>query len=113
MLIKGEEGYTLTELIVVMAIFLTIMLITSNSFKTIVNQSSQQSKSAETQIGGIVGLEMLRADLEQAGFGLRVVELCRSVRGWATAGIGATTERSPPARDEGRQMGALALMPGV
>ncbi len=70
MFVKDEQGFTLTELIVVMAIFLTIMLITANSFKTIVNQSSQQSKSAETQIQGIVGLEVLRADLEQAGFGL-------------------------------------------
>lgn len=63
-------GFTLTELIVVMGIFVTVMLITSSSFKTIVNRSSQQSKSVETQIGGIVGLEIFRADLVQAGFGL-------------------------------------------
>ncbi len=70
MLIRDERGFTLTELIVVMAIFLIVMLITANSFKTIFNQSTQQSKSAETQIAGIVGLEVLRGDLEQAGFGL-------------------------------------------
>jgi len=58
------------ELIVVMAIFLTILMITATAFKTIVNGSLQQSKSVETQIEGIVGLEVLRADLEQAGFGL-------------------------------------------
>lgn len=67
---RGNQGYTLTELIVVMAIFLVIILITSNAFNTIINQSSQQTKSVETQIEGIVGLEVLRADLEQAGFGL-------------------------------------------
>mgnify|MGYP001052740483 CR=1 FL=1 len=65
-----ERGFSLTELIVVMAIFLTVMLITSSTFKTIVNQSSQQSKSVETQIEGLVGLEVLRSDMEQAGFGL-------------------------------------------
>ena len=65
-----ERGFSLTELIVVMAIFLTVMLITANTFKTIANQTSQQSKSLETQIEGIVGLEVLRADLEMAGFGL-------------------------------------------
>ncbi|HZV82821.1 MAG TPA: prepilin-type N-terminal cleavage/methylation domain-containing protein, partial [Geobacteraceae bacterium] len=70
LLVQGEQGFSLTELIVVMAIFLTIMLITSSTFKTIVNQSSQQSKSIETQIEGIVGLEVLRSDMEQAGFGL-------------------------------------------
>lgn len=70
MFIKDEHGFSLTELIVVMAIFLTIMMITATAFKTISNQSSQQSKSIETQIEGIVGLEMLRTDLEQAGFGL-------------------------------------------
>jgi prepilin-type N-terminal cleavage/methylation domain-containing protein len=65
-----NKGFSLTELVVVMGIFLTVMLITSSAFKTIANSSSQQSKLAETQIGGIVGLEVLRADLEQAGFGL-------------------------------------------
>ena len=65
-----ERGFSLAELVVVMAIFLTVMLITANTFKTIANQTSQQSKSLETQIEGIVGLEVLRADLEMAGFGL-------------------------------------------
>jgi hypothetical protein len=66
----GRGGFSLTELVVVMGIFMTIMLITSNTFKIIANQASQQSKSVETQIEGIVGLEVLRADLTQAGFGL-------------------------------------------
>lgn len=65
-----ERGFSLTELIVVMGIFLTVMLITSSTFKIIANSTSQQSKSLETQIEGVVGLEVLRADLEQAGFGL-------------------------------------------
>lgn len=65
-----EDGFTLIELIVVMGIFLTLMLITSETFKTIANQSSQQSKSLETQIEGLVGLEVFRSDLEQIGFGL-------------------------------------------
>lgn len=60
----------MVELIVVMAIFMTILMITASAFNTIVNSSSQQSKSVETQIEGIVGLEVLRADLEHAGFGL-------------------------------------------
>jgi prepilin-type N-terminal cleavage/methylation domain-containing protein len=70
MLLQDKRGFSLTELIVVMAIFLVVILITSNAFNTIINQSTQQAKSVETQIEGIVGLEVLRADLEQAGFGL-------------------------------------------
>lgn len=70
----GEEstngGFSLVELIVVMGIFLTVMLITSSTFKIIANSSSQLSKSVETQIEGVVGLEVLRADLQQTGFGL-------------------------------------------
>lgn len=65
-----ERGFSLTELIIVMGIFLTVMMITASTFKIIVNNSSQQSKSVETQIEGVVGLEVLRADLEQTGFGL-------------------------------------------
>ncbi len=69
-LLRDRRGFTITELLVVMGIFLILMMITSNSFNRIAIQSSQQSKSLETQIEGIVGLEVLRADLEQAGFGL-------------------------------------------
>lgn len=66
----GNRGFSLVELIVVMGIFLTVMLITSSSFKYIANSTTQQTKAAETQISGVVGLEVFRADLEQAGFGL-------------------------------------------
>lgn len=70
MLLQNKRGFTLVELIVVMAIFIVIIMITAAAFKTIVDNSSQQTKSIETQIEGIVGLEVLRADLEQIGFGL-------------------------------------------
>lgn len=69
-MLKNRRGFTLTELIIVMVIFLVVIMITSVAFKTVINSSSQQSKSVETQIEGIVGLEVLRSDLEQAGFGL-------------------------------------------
>lgn len=69
-MIREQRGFSLVELIIVMGIFMIIMMITTRSFETIVTQASQQGKSAQTQIEGIVGLEVLRADLEQAGFGL-------------------------------------------
>jgi prepilin-type N-terminal cleavage/methylation domain-containing protein len=67
---KNCKGFTLLELIIVMAIFIGILLIASDAFVKILGMSSQQMKSAETQIEGIVGLEMLRYDLEHAGYGL-------------------------------------------
>jgi len=66
----NSRGYTITELIVVTVIFLTVMMITSSAFKTIAHSTARESKAAETQISGIIGLDILRADLEQAGFGL-------------------------------------------
>ncbi|MBT0652825.1 prepilin-type N-terminal cleavage/methylation domain-containing protein [Geomobilimonas luticola] len=69
-MIREQRGFSLVELIIVMGIFMIIIMVTTQSFETIVTQASQQGKSAQTQIEGIVGLEVLRADLEQAGFGL-------------------------------------------
>jgi prepilin-type N-terminal cleavage/methylation domain-containing protein len=69
-MIREQRGFSLVELIIVMGIFMIIIMVTTKSFETIVTQAGQQGKSAQTQIEGIVGLEVLRADLEQAGFGL-------------------------------------------
>lgn len=70
MRVQDNRGYTLIELVVVMAIFSVVMMVTSSAFKTVLSQVGQQSKSIETQIGSLVGLEMLRSDLQDAGFGL-------------------------------------------
>jgi type II secretory pathway pseudopilin PulG len=67
---RNSKGFSLVELVVVMAIFIVIMIMMSSSFEHILRQSGQQSKSAMTQIEGIVGLEMLRSDVAQAGFAL-------------------------------------------
>lgn len=70
MFIQNKRGFTLIELIIVMGIFLVVIMITATAFKTVITGSAQQAKSVETQIEGLVGLEILRADLQQAGFGL-------------------------------------------
>jgi prepilin-type N-terminal cleavage/methylation domain-containing protein len=67
---QNNKGFTLVELVVVMGIFMIIMLITSYTFDNILSKAGQQIKSAETQTEGIVGLEMLRSDLEHIGYGL-------------------------------------------
>jgi type II secretory pathway pseudopilin PulG len=67
---RNSKGYTLVELIVVMGIFIGIIIMTSSAFEKILKATSQQTKSAESQIEGIVGLELLRYDIEHAGYGL-------------------------------------------
>jgi hypothetical protein len=55
---------------VVMLIFSIVMTLISVSFNRIVTSSGQLVKSVETDIGGLIGLELFRCDLELAGFGL-------------------------------------------
>ncbi len=66
----SEHGFTLLEVIVVMGIFMAIIIISSEAFKRIISVSSQQTKSAESDTQGIVGLEMMRVDMQHAGYGL-------------------------------------------
>jgi len=66
----GEAGFSLIELIVVMAVFIVVIMIAGDSFRTILTHSGVLAKRTESNIEGIIGLEMLRHDLAQAGFGL-------------------------------------------
>lgn len=66
----NNKGFTLVEMIVVMAIFMVVIMITGDTFNRIVTQSIKLAKMEESNTEGVVGLEMFRHDLEQAGFGL-------------------------------------------
>ncbi len=70
MMIKKQDGFTLVEIMITMIIFLLAMTAASQMFVGLLTQFKQQSKIAETNIEGVVGLELLRFDIEQAGFGL-------------------------------------------
>jgi len=70
MLLNTRRAFTLTELIIVMGLFMSVLLITASAFKTVLTQSGKHLKSAETQLEGIVGLDLFRFDLQQAGYGL-------------------------------------------
>jgi len=67
---KKTQGFTLVELVVVMAVFIIIIMISANSFNTILTQATRIHRSEESNIEGIVGLEMFRHDLQQGGYGL-------------------------------------------
>ncbi len=66
----SDEGFTLVELMITMVVFVLAMVAASNIFTALLTQFKQQSRIAESNIEGISGLEMMRHDLEQAGFGL-------------------------------------------
>ncbi|MEW6108540.1 MAG: type II secretion system protein [Nitrospirota bacterium] len=69
-MIKKQDGFTLVELMITMVVFVFVIAAASQVFVGLLNQFKQQSKIAETNIEGIVGLQMLRSDIEQAGYGL-------------------------------------------
>jgi prepilin-type N-terminal cleavage/methylation domain-containing protein len=69
-MIKRKTGFTLMELIVVMALMGLVMAATSDTFIGLLRTYKQQGKIAETNIEGIIGLELMRQDIETAGFGL-------------------------------------------
>ena len=60
----------MVELLVALVIFTFVIVAATGMFIPLMNQFKQQSRISETNIEGIVGLEILRADLEHAGFGL-------------------------------------------
>ncbi len=69
-MIRDERGFTLVELMITMVIFVLAIAAAANMLTGLITQFKQQSKVAESNIQGVVGLEMLRADVEQAGYGL-------------------------------------------
>ncbi|GFO55176.1 type IV pilus minor pilin PilW [Geomonas sp. Red276] len=70
MRLSSEKGFSLIEMVMTMAIFSVVIMIVGNSFATLLKFSSKLMKSEESNISGIVGLEMMRHDLSAAGFGL-------------------------------------------
>lgn len=68
--IKKHDGFTLVELLISMVVFVLVIVAASNIFVGILGQFKQQSKIAESNIEGLIGLQMLKSDVEQAGFGL-------------------------------------------
>lgn len=69
-MIRRETGFTLIELLITMVIFVLVIAASSQIFTGLLTQFKQQSKIAETNIEGLVGLELLRQDIEHAGYGL-------------------------------------------
>jgi len=68
--IMNHTGFTLVELMITMVVFVFVIAAGSSVLTGLLTQFKQQSKIAETNIEGIIGLEILRQDIECAGYGL-------------------------------------------
>lgn len=82
-MVRNCKGFTLIEMIIVMTVFIVVIIISSNVFNTVLQQASKIVRSEESNIEGIVGLEMFRHDLQQAGYGLFTEPLCTAYTGEA------------------------------
>jgi prepilin-type N-terminal cleavage/methylation domain-containing protein len=69
-MIKKEQGFTLVELLVTMTIFVFVIAAVSDVFTGLISQFKQQSTIAATDTAGIAGIEIMRRDIAQAGYGL-------------------------------------------
>jgi len=67
---RRQGGFSLVELMITMVLFVFVIASASQVFVGLLSQFKQQSKIAETNIEGLVGLNMLRRDMEHAGYGL-------------------------------------------
>ena len=80
---RREEGFTLIEMLISIAISMFVLAAALTFFLISVKQYKVQTKIVETNVEGILGLELLRQDLESLGFGLP----------WNPSALPAYTER--------------------
>lgn len=69
-IVNREDGFTLVELMITMVIFISVLVASTGIFVPLLNQFKQQSKITQTNTEGIIGLELMRRDIEHAGYGL-------------------------------------------
>ena len=69
-MIKKQAGFTMVELLITMVVFVFVMAAASQIFSGLLTQFKQQSKISETNVEGVVGLEIMRQDIEHVGYGL-------------------------------------------
>jgi prepilin-type N-terminal cleavage/methylation domain-containing protein len=67
---RRAEGFTLLELLIAMAIGSFVLAAAVTFFILSFRQFKVQTKIVETNVEGVLGLELLRQDLETLGFGL-------------------------------------------
>jgi len=92
---NNNRGFTLVELIIAMACFIVILILVGTSFNLILSQSLKLMKSEESNIEGVVGLELLRHDLNLAGYGLSN-DIPQEVSSIGEASVGISMKTNDP-----------------
>ncbi len=67
---RGNRGFTLIEVLITTLILVTVLGAASQLFVNLMRAYKQQSKVSEARMEGIIGLEILRQDIQHGGFGL-------------------------------------------
>jgi len=67
---RRESGFSLLELLIGLAIVAFVLAAATTFFISTVKQYKVQTKITESNVEGIIGLELLRQDVESLGFGL-------------------------------------------
>jgi Tfp pilus assembly protein PilW len=70
LILQDQKGVSFIELLVVMTLVVIVLMMNTDTLGVIFRQSRQQTQAVGAQMDRIVGLEILRTDLEHAGFGL-------------------------------------------
>jgi len=66
----GRKGFSLIEAMIALLVVMLVLFAAMNFFVVTVKQYKVQTKIVETNVEGVLGLELLRRDLEGIGFGL-------------------------------------------
>ena len=67
---RDESGISLLEVVIALAIVMLVLYAAITFFIGTVRQYKIQTKIVETNVEGVLGLELLRRDVESLGFGL-------------------------------------------
>jgi len=67
---RRDSGFSLLELLLAIGILGLVLSAAITFFTAVVRQYKVQTKITETNVEGVIGLEILRQDLESLGFGL-------------------------------------------
>jgi prepilin-type N-terminal cleavage/methylation domain-containing protein len=65
-----NRGFSLIEMMVVVAILAIILAVAASVFTSILGSSKQEAKIGEAQLESVVGMDLLVSDIQHAGFGL-------------------------------------------
>ena len=67
---RRQEGMTLIELLVSLTIILVVMGVATAAYLKLVRSYKSQGKMSQSYMENLTGLELLRYDIEMAGYGL-------------------------------------------